>query len=75
MNSNRDVLKVRYNDGIVGVLYMSSALLAMTIQLDFIWIALAVAALKIASPFTKFCPVYFVLNKLMPDTEPIQNGK
>tara|TARA_B110000503_G_scaffold106522_1_gene159073 strand:- start:3083 stop:3247 length:165 start_codon:yes stop_codon:yes gene_type:complete len=54
---------------------MSSALLAMTIQLDFIWIALAVAALQIASPFTKFCPVYFVLNKLMPDTEPIQNGK
>ncbi|NQW27820.1 MAG: DUF2892 domain-containing protein [Flammeovirgaceae bacterium] len=75
MNSNRDVLKVRYHDGIVGVLYMSSALLAMTIQLDFIWIALAVAALQIASPFTKFCPVYFVLNKLMPDTEPIQNGK
>ena len=75
MNSNRYVLKVRYHDGIVGVLYMSSALLAMTIQLDFIWIALAVAALQIASPFTKFCPVYFVLNKLMPDTEPIQNGK
>ena len=75
MNSNRVVLKVRYHDGIVGVLYMSSALLAMTIQLDFIWIALAVAALQIASPFTKFCPVYFVLNKLMPDTEPIQNGK
>jgi len=24
---------------------------------------------------TKFCPVYFILNKLMPETEPIQNGK
>jgi hypothetical protein len=33
-----------------------------------------VAGLQIVSPFTKFCPVYFVLNKMMPDTEPIQNG-
>jgi len=24
---------------------------------------------------TKFCPVYFILNKLMLNTEPIQNGK
>jgi Zn-finger protein len=33
-----------------------------------------VAALQTVSPFTCFCPVYFVLNKMMPDTEPIQDG-
>jgi len=44
------------------------------ISLSFGWIAIAVAGLQIVSPFTKFCPVYFVLNKMMPDTEPIQNG-
>ena len=33
-----------------------------------------VAGLQIISPLTRFCPVYFALNKLMPDTEPIQDG-
>ena len=41
---------------------------------NYIYIALAVAVLQILSPITKFCPVYTILNKLMPDTEPIQNG-
>jgi len=27
------------------------------------------------SPLTKFCPVYAILNIMMPDTTPIQNGK
>jgi hypothetical protein len=73
MDQNRS--KIRLHDGIVGILYLSSVLLANYINLSFGWIAIAVAALQIASPFTKFCPVYFVLNKMMPDTEPIQNGK
>ena len=73
MDKNRS--KIRLHDGIVGILYLSSVLLANYINLSFGWIVIAVAALQIASPFTKFCPVYFVLNKMMPDTEPIQNGK
>ena len=73
MDKNRS--KIRLHDGIVGILYLSSVLLANYINLSFGWIAIAVAALQIASPFTKFCPVYFVLNKMMPDTEPMQNGK
>ena len=73
MDKNRS--KIRLHDGIVGILYLSSVLLANYINLSFGWIAIAVAALQIASPFTKFCPVYFVLNKMMPDSEPIQNGK
>jgi hypothetical protein len=73
MDQNRS--KIRLHDGIVGILYLSSVLLANYINLSFGWIAIAVAGLQIVSPFTKFCPVYFVLNKMMPDTEPIQNGK
>tara|TARA_B100001173_G_scaffold103921_1_gene89934 strand:+ start:478 stop:660 length:183 start_codon:yes stop_codon:yes gene_type:complete len=41
----------------------------------FIWIAVATAILQILSPVTKFCPVYTILNKIMPDSTPIQNGK
>ena len=68
--------KVRAHDAIVGVLYLISAGLTLyTKDLNFLWIAVAVGALQIISPVTKFCPVYFVLNKMMPDSEPIQNGK
>ena len=47
----------------------------LTSQFGFSWIYAAIAVLQIASPFTKFCPVYTILNKLMPDTDPMQNGK
>jgi len=68
--------KVRAHDAIVGVLYLISVGLALySNNLDFLWIAVAVGGLQLISPITKFCPVYFILNKLMPNTDPIQNGK
>ena len=73
--SERDVVKVRVHDGIVGLMYLSSVLLANWAGLSWIYVAVGVAVLQIASPFTKFCPVYTVLNKVMPDTAPLQNGK
>ena len=72
----KNVSKVRAHDAIVGVLYLFSAGLTLyTSNLNFVWIAVAVGGLQLISPMTKFCPVYFILNKLMPNTEPIQNGK
>ena len=47
----------------------------MTLGLNWIYVAVVVAVLQILSPITKFCPVYTILNKLMPDTTPMQNGK
>ncbi len=66
--------KVRIHDGICGVVYMVSVILAATTSTQWLWIAGIVAGLQIISPLTRFCPVYFVLNKMMPDTEPIQEG-
>ena len=71
----RDIIKVRVHDGIVGLLYLASIALANQFGLDWIWVAVGVAVLQILSPFTKFCPVYTLLNKIMPDSNPIQNGK
>ena len=72
----KNISKVRAHDAIVGVLYLISVGLTLyTTNLDFLWIAIAVGGLQLISRITKFCPVYFVLNKLMPNTEPIQNGK
>ena len=71
----KNIIKVRVHDGIVGLLYLGSIALANQFGLDWIWVAVAVAVLQILSPLTKFCPVYTILNTLMPDTDPIQNGR
>ncbi|HCL07849.1 MAG TPA: hypothetical protein DHV91_03670 [Flavobacteriaceae bacterium] len=75
MNNQKDIIKVRVHDGIVGLLNISSILLASQFGLNWIYVAVAVAVLQIISPITKFCPVYTILNKLMPDTTTMQNGK
>jgi len=73
--SQRDVIKARAHDGIVALAYLVSIALASQVGLSWIYVAVGVAVLQIVSPFTKFCPVYTVLNKVMPDTAPLQNGK
>ena len=73
--SERDVIKVRVHDGIVGLTYLASVALADQVGVTRIYVAVGVAVLQIASPITKFCPVYTILNKVMPDTAPLQNGK
>ena len=75
MTTERDIIKIRVHDGIVGLLYLGSIALADQFNVEWIWVAVGVAVLQIISPLTKFCPVYTFLNKLMPDTEPVQNGK
>jgi len=72
----KNIFKVRAHDAMVGVLYLVSVGLTFyTTNMDFLLIAVAVGGLQLISPITKFCPVYFILNKLMPNTDPIQNGK
>jgi hypothetical protein len=48
--------------------------LAFTVNIQFLYIAAAVAILQVLSLFTRFCPVYFVLNKIIPGGEKVQNG-
>ena len=68
----KNISKVRAHDAIVGLLYLISVVLTFyTTNLDFLWIAVAVGGLQIISPITKFCPVYFILNKLMPDRKSV----
>ena len=71
----KDIIKVRVHDGIVGLTYLGAVALADQFGYSFVYIAVATAILQILSPITKFCPVYTILNKVMPDTTPIQNGK
>tara|TARA_B100001248_G_scaffold154190_1_gene116042 strand:+ start:1552 stop:1779 length:228 start_codon:yes stop_codon:yes gene_type:complete len=71
----KNISKIRAHDAICGFLYLISVGLTFySSELNYLWIAVGVGALQVISPVTKFCPVYFVLNKIMPDSDPIQNG-
>lgn len=61
--------KTKIHDGIVGMLYLVSVLLTLYVDLQWIYMAGAIAILQIQSMVTGFCPVYFVLNKAMPEKE------
>ncbi|WP_069130868.1 YgaP family membrane protein [Rhodohalobacter halophilus] len=63
--------KTKIHDGIVGVIYLTSVLLAVYINLNWLYLAGAVAVLQIMSMFTGFCPVYYLLNRTMSDKEQV----
>lgn len=57
--------KVKIHDGIVGIIYLASILLAVYVNIQWLYLAGAVAVLQVLSMFTGFCPVYFILDKTM----------
>jgi len=58
--------KIKVHDGIVGATILMSVVLAMTVNPQWLYLAGVIAVLMVASAFTGFCPVYFILNKVMP---------
>jgi hypothetical protein len=60
-------MKTKIHDGLVGAVILTSVVLALKVNLQWIYLAGGISALMVSSAFTGFCPVYFVLNKLMPD--------
>ena len=58
----------KVHDGIVGAIILSSVVLALKVNFQWIYLAGAVSVLMISSTFTGFCPVYFILHKIMPAT-------
>ncbi len=58
-------LKTKIHDGIIGALILASAVSAWLFDPRFIALAGLVAAVMISSAFTGFCPVHYVVNKLV----------
>lgn len=58
--------KIKVHDGVVGALILLSVVLALKVDIQWIYLAGAVSILMILSSVTGFCPVYFILNKVMP---------
>lgn len=61
--------KTKLHDGIVGAIYLLSIILGVTVNIQWLIIAGVVAVLQIMSSFTGFCPVYYILNKVMPEAK------
>ena len=67
-------LKTRIHDGIVGGLVLTGTLLGLTQGAPWLYATGALAGLMISSSFTGFCPVYYLLDRIMPDAQPRQIG-
>jgi Protein of unknown function (DUF2892) len=63
-------LKTRIHDGIVGALVLTGTLLGLTQAAPWLYATGALACLMISSTFTGFCPVYYVLDRMMTDEQP-----
>lgn len=59
--------KTRIHDGIVGAMAIAGALLGLTAGPVWLYATAALGALMVSSTFTGFCPVYFVLDRVMRD--------
>ena len=62
----KPISKTRVHDGIIGAVVLLSISLAVTVNIAWLWLPGALAVLMISSSFTGFCPLYFILNKVMP---------
>lgn len=58
--------KIKIHDGIVGAVLLAGIVLGLKVDTRWLYLPGIISALMISSAFTGFCPVYFVLNKLMP---------
>lgn len=61
--------KIKVHDGIVGAIIFAGVALGYKVDAQWLYLPGVIGALMVSSAFTGFCPVYFVLNKLMPDTD------
>lgn len=66
-------LKTRIHDGIVGTMVLTGTMVGLTYGTVWFYATGALALLMMSSSFTGFCPVYFVLDRVMPD-KPRQLG-
>ena len=59
--------KIKIHDGIIGALLLASALLAWLVDPRFIGLTALTAVIMISSAFTGFCPVHFLVSKIVRD--------
>ena len=59
-------LELRVHDGIVGTIILLSVIAGMKVDPLGFWLAGLTAAVMASSALTGFCPIHFILSKVMP---------
>ncbi len=58
--------ELKVHDGIIGAVTLSSVVAGVMIDPMCFWLAGVIGAVMLSSAFTGFCPLHFVLSKIMP---------
>jgi len=58
--------ELKVHDGIIGALTLSSVAAGVMLNPVWFWLAGAIGAVMVSSAFTGFCPLHFILSKVMP---------
>jgi hypothetical protein len=59
-------IQTKIHDGIIAGFNVLSIVLAVKVDIRFLWIAAAVSAVMISSVFTGFCPLHYTVNRILP---------
>lgn len=58
--------ELKIHDGIIGVTVVISAVAGMLISTAWLWITVVIGVVMFSSAFTGFCPLHFLLSKILP---------
>ena len=59
-------LELKVHDGIIGAVTLLSVVAGLMVNPAWFWLAGVIGVVMISSAFTGFCPLPFVLRKVMP---------
>ena len=58
--------ELKVHDGIIGAFTLASVVAGATVNPAWLWLTGLTGAVMLSSAFTGFCPLHFVLSKVMP---------
>jgi hypothetical protein len=59
--------RVKIHDGVIGALLVASTLATVLVDTRAVWLVGLTGAIMVSSAFTGFCPVHFVVRRVMPE--------
>ena len=75
MISKVNLLKIRISNAICGFIYLLCVLLSKIFLIDLLYAVGTIALIQIFVSFFKISPIISILDKLMTDSEPINQGR
>ena len=62
-------LELKVHDGIIGAVTLASVIAGVRVDPMWFWLAGVIGAVMLSSAFTGFCPLHFLLGKVMPSPD------